>query len=67
MMDLGELTELDVWHDNSGLGAAWHLDYIEIHSSANNKVRHGRLQGRAPGWGRAGLQGEAWPLCRAAG
>lgn len=37
-MPPGELTELEVWHDNGGLGPGWHLDYIEVHSSATNRV-----------------------------
>ena len=37
-LNSGELVELEVWHDNGGLGAAWHLDYIEVHCSTNNKV-----------------------------
>ncbi|KAG2501257.1 hypothetical protein HYH03_001064 [Edaphochlamys debaryana] len=36
--DLGDLTELEIWHDNSGLGPGWHLDYVEVHSSATGKV-----------------------------
>ncbi|KXZ51726.1 hypothetical protein GPECTOR_11g173 [Gonium pectorale] len=38
MPDLGDLTELEVWHDGSGFGAGWHLDYVEVHSSATGKV-----------------------------
>ncbi len=49
----GELTELEVWHDNSGVGAAWHLNYIEVQCSTTGKVRAAcRLAGRpcaAPG------------------
>lgn len=39
MADLGDLSELEVWHDNSGLGPGWHLDFVEVHSSATGKVR----------------------------
>jgi lipoxygenase homology domain-containing protein 1 len=28
--DLGKLRKLKVWHDNSGIGAAWFLDRIEV-------------------------------------
>ncbi|KAH3761318.1 hypothetical protein Pelo_6863 [Pelomyxa schiedti] len=28
--DLGDLTEMEIWHDNSGLGAAWFLDKVII-------------------------------------
>ncbi|KAG1662011.1 hypothetical protein FOA52_009500 [Chlamydomonas sp. UWO 241] len=38
MPDLGELRQLEVWHDNGGLGAAWHLDYIEVQNSASRQV-----------------------------
>lgn len=27
-----------MWHDNSGLGPGWHLDYIEVQSSATGRV-----------------------------
>jgi hypothetical protein len=30
--------DAQVWHDNSGLGPAWHLDYIEVHSSATGRT-----------------------------
>eukprot|EP00798_Chlamydomonas_sp_ICE-L_P013675 gene13675-19563_t len=40
MVDLGELVELDIWHDDSGFGAAWHLNYVEVHCSNNNKVTY---------------------------
>ncbi|KAF5839075.1 Lipase/lipooxygenase [Dunaliella salina] len=38
MVDLGDLSRLDVWHDNSGRNSGWNLDYIEIRSSAMNRV-----------------------------
>nr|XP_057926865.1 lipoxygenase homology domain-containing protein 1 isoform X2 [Doryrhamphus excisus] len=30
MLSLGELSKVRVWHDNKGLGAGWHLDYIDV-------------------------------------
>lgn len=30
--------QLEVWHDNSGFGPAWHLDYIEVHNSRTGQV-----------------------------
>ncbi|XP_064633987.1 lipoxygenase homology domain-containing protein 1-like isoform X3 [Lineus longissimus] len=30
LLSLGELSKLRVWHDNKGIGAAWHLNYIEV-------------------------------------
>ena len=27
---MGELTQITMRHDNSGVGAAWHLDYVEV-------------------------------------
>ena len=30
--DVGEINELDVWHDNSGSSPGWHLDFIEVGS-----------------------------------
>ncbi len=36
---LGELQSLTVWHDGTGLGAGWHLDYIEVHHMECGKVR----------------------------
>ena len=44
MADLGDLTELEIWHDGTGLGAGWHLDFVEVHSSATGKVGHGRIR-----------------------
>ncbi len=29
-VDLGDLEEVKVWHDNSGIGASWYLDRIEV-------------------------------------
>lgn len=33
--DLGKLTAINIGHDNSGLGAAWHLDKVLISDEAN--------------------------------
>ena len=41
MPDLGDLKELEIWHDGKGFGAGWHLDFVEVHSSATGKVRRG--------------------------
>ncbi|KAG2432966.1 hypothetical protein HXX76_008694 [Chlamydomonas incerta] len=38
MADLGDLSELEIWHDGKGFGAGWHLDFVEVHSSATGKV-----------------------------
>lgn len=29
-MNLGKISKVKVWHDNSGLKCAWHLDRVEI-------------------------------------
>ena len=29
-MNLGKISKVKVWHDNSGLKSAWHLDRVEI-------------------------------------
>ena len=29
---------MEVWHDNGGMGPGWHLDYAEVHNSANGQV-----------------------------
>lgn len=34
-LDLGKLTKLVVWHDNKGLGAAWHLDHIVVKNTTS--------------------------------
>eukprot|EP00955_Chlamydomonas_euryale_P092515 364711-Chlamydomonas_euryale.AAC.4 len=41
MPDLGELRQLEVWHDNGGFGAAWHLDYIEVQNTKTRQVWDG--------------------------
>lgn len=39
LRDLGELAELTVWHDNSGMAAGWNLAYIEMQHVGNGQVR----------------------------
>ena len=34
----GDLSKMEVWHDNSGLGPGWHLDYAEVHHSLTGQV-----------------------------
>ncbi len=34
-LDLGKLRKLRIWHDNKGLGAAWHLGYVSIKNTAS--------------------------------
>ncbi|XP_059150632.1 lipoxygenase homology domain-containing protein 1-like isoform X2 [Physella acuta] len=38
ILTLGELHKVRVWHDNKGLGAAWHLSQIEVEDQTTNKV-----------------------------
>ncbi|KAL3842214.1 hypothetical protein ACJMK2_020253, partial [Sinanodonta woodiana] len=40
MLSLGELTKCRVWHDNKGIGAAWHLNYIEVEDLGTKKTYH---------------------------
>jgi hypothetical protein len=36
--DLGKLEKLKIWHDNAGMGAAWHLDKVEVvHTNKNER------------------------------
>ncbi|XP_052229243.1 lipoxygenase homology domain-containing protein 1-like isoform X2 [Dreissena polymorpha] len=37
ILSLGELSKCRVWHDNKGLGAAWHLAYIEVEDIGTRK------------------------------
>jgi hypothetical protein len=37
--DLGELSELTVWHDGSGLGSSWNLAYVEVQHVHSGQVR----------------------------
>ena len=34
--DVGELTKLQIGHNNKGLGPAWHLQHVEIHNQTTN-------------------------------
>ncbi len=34
-LDLGRLKMLAVWHDNKGMGAAWHLEKIAVKNTAS--------------------------------
>jgi hypothetical protein len=36
--DLGEVAEIDIGHDNSGAGPAWHLDKLTVKDEAANKT-----------------------------
>nr|XP_014352354.1 PREDICTED: lipoxygenase homology domain-containing protein 1 [Latimeria chalumnae] len=37
MLSLGELCKLRVWHDNKGIAAGWHLEYIEVKDETMDK------------------------------
>jgi len=37
-LDLGALSKIKVWHDNKGIGAAWHLDSITVKNLSNNVI-----------------------------
>ncbi|XP_078473113.1 lipoxygenase homology domain-containing protein 1 [Lampetra planeri] len=34
MLSLGELVKLRIWHDNTGICAGWHLEYVEVRDEA---------------------------------
>jgi hypothetical protein len=34
--DVGELTKLQIGHNNKVLGPAWHLQHVEIHNQTTN-------------------------------
>ena len=36
--DLGNLNQLEVWHDNSGLNAGWYLDKIKVEATGIKSV-----------------------------
>ncbi|XP_063398724.1 lipoxygenase homology domain-containing protein 1-like isoform X1 [Mytilus trossulus] len=38
MLSVGEMSKCRVWHDNKGLGAAWHLANIEVEDLKTKKV-----------------------------
>eukprot|EP00775_Hariotina_reticulata_P001782 gene1782-2116_t len=37
LLDLGELSALDVWHDNKGLAAGWHLEQVVVHQEGSSR------------------------------
>ncbi|XP_061116516.1 lipoxygenase homology domain-containing protein 1 [Conger conger] len=38
MLSLGELSKLRVWHDNKGLAAGWHLEFIDVKDEAMDET-----------------------------
>ncbi|XP_022094211.1 lipoxygenase homology domain-containing protein 1-like isoform X2 [Acanthaster planci] len=38
MLSLGTLTKIRIWHDNKGLKAGWHLEYVEIVDESKNQT-----------------------------
>ncbi|XP_073475133.1 lipoxygenase homology domain-containing protein 1 [Aquarana catesbeiana] len=38
MLSLGDLCKVRVWHDNSGVGPGWHLEYIDVRDELMNKT-----------------------------
>ncbi|XP_033890281.3 lipoxygenase homology domain-containing protein 1-like [Acipenser ruthenus] len=38
MLSLGELSKVRVWHDNKGVSAGWHLEFIEVKDETMNKT-----------------------------
>ncbi|XP_016364977.1 lipoxygenase homology domain-containing protein 1-like [Sinocyclocheilus rhinocerous] len=37
ILSLGELSKVRIWHDNSGLAAGWHLEYVDVHDDILEK------------------------------
>ncbi|XP_042603774.1 lipoxygenase homology domain-containing protein 1-like [Cyprinus carpio] len=37
ILSLGELSKVRIWHDNSGLAAGWHLEYVDVHDDILGK------------------------------
>ncbi|XP_056399217.1 lipoxygenase homology domain-containing protein 1 isoform X2 [Hyla sarda] len=37
MLSLGDLCKVRVWHDNSGIGPGWHLEFIDVRDEEMNK------------------------------
>ncbi|KAE8636810.1 hypothetical protein XENTR_v10003144 [Xenopus tropicalis] len=37
MLSLGDLCKVRVWHDNSGIGPGWHLEFIDIKDETMSK------------------------------
>ncbi|MGH0156164.1 UNVERIFIED_CONTAM: hypothetical protein FKN15_047648 [Acipenser sinensis] len=38
MLSLGELSKVRVWHDNKGVSAGWHLEFIEVKDETMDKT-----------------------------
>ncbi|XP_073445861.1 lipoxygenase homology domain-containing protein 1 isoform X1 [Dendrobates tinctorius] len=38
MLSLGDLCKVRVWHDNSGIGPGWHLEFIDVKDEVMNKT-----------------------------
>ncbi|XP_039606557.1 lipoxygenase homology domain-containing protein 1-like [Polypterus senegalus] len=38
MLSLGDLSKVRVWHDNKGVGAGWHLEFIEVKDETLDKT-----------------------------
>ncbi|XP_078530890.1 lipoxygenase homology domain-containing protein 1 isoform X2 [Lissotriton helveticus] len=38
MLSLGDLCKVRVWHDNSGIGPGWHLEFIDVKDDTINKT-----------------------------
>jgi hypothetical protein len=36
--DIGDVQKVTIWHDNSGVGAAWHLASVEVFNPATQKT-----------------------------
>jgi hypothetical protein len=50
--ELGQLSELLVWHDSSGGDPSWHLAYIEVQHASTGQVGHVNLPSDAPAEGK---------------
>ncbi|XP_062503862.1 lipoxygenase homology domain-containing protein 1-like isoform X2 [Corticium candelabrum] len=44
LLSLGELTKIRIWHDNSGLGASWYLDSVDVTDEVTEKTYHFNCQ-----------------------
>ncbi|CAJ0958666.1 unnamed protein product [Ranitomeya imitator] len=38
MLSLGDLCKVRIWHDNSGIGPGWHLEFIDVKDEIMNKT-----------------------------
>ncbi|XP_072269601.1 lipoxygenase homology domain-containing protein 1 [Pyxicephalus adspersus] len=38
ILSLGDLCKVRVWHDNSGIGPGWHLEFIDVRDELMNKT-----------------------------